>query len=328
MTQILRHFIREAISARYLIEAGAEPSRSKSTVGKSLNLMKIDEDPDKRQMLYSNLLLLLLATPAANVGDSTSACANIQMEMSENERRRLCLYIFGCLLAGITIAESAAATIGLWRAGTAALASGSRLTGYAYRIGSITTAINVPLAGKSWYDLHVLCLADPETLGMSEVERDRHIADILGNLYMNFALGGFARGSAEGIKGAQIIQQLKSASTFKNFATSFYDGTVYLRSTPAATIINMYLGYSAGGFYEEIIKRRAESLDLDKIYKVDPEFVEQLSVAIENDRISTIMVDVAHLEDVMRAKIMMLCQAGDDAGAAELYEQYKKLTSD
>lgn len=325
MAQILRHFIRESLQNRRLIEAGAPPSGG-SSIGKSPSLNLLDQSPEKRQQTYASLLLLMLI-PSANVGDTTDPCANYRMQLAERDRSRVALYVLGALMAGVVIAESVPATIALWRAGTASLAAGSRVMGVLQRGGAILTALNVPMASKQWYDLHVLCLSDPDELGMSEVERDGHIANAIGNLYINFALSGYARSAMQGLSGAQIIEQLKSSATFTSFASNFYNGTVYLRSMPAATVINTILGYSADGFYREIIKSRAESLDLDTLYEVNPELIDQLSKAIDRDKINTIMINVARLETVLMTKILALCDQGKSQEAEILYKQYLLLTS-
>lgn len=276
------------------------------------------KDPTKQEAFFRPILLLM-AVPPLNVDDSPDPCVNMRYLESEKDRQRAVKFALGLVLAGITLGESFIMTRALLAGASRNAATGAWVRAAAGRAGAGLIGLGTVSVGEQVYKLHVLCFNAEE---MSDLERDRKIADILGNLYVGFALSSIG---GKTMTGAEIKQAFSSSKTFADYTTWIYEITKTARNAKLAAPINAIIGVNFEHFYEMNTIRKIENLDLEKTYEINEDLATSLQNNIEQGYESSMMTNVVNMSDFLKLKIMAACEENllSRQEIQELYEVYR-----
>jgi len=274
-------------------------------------------------------LLLPLLVPAANVGDDPNPCVSLEQILDEQEREKYAYIIAGLGLAGISVFESGVAAAAAWRAGAAARATGSIVRAmFSYAMAGLNV-LNIVYITNCVLDLIKYCTSSGKDLSISEFDRNRKIAGLMGDLYIGFALSGVAGTSRTG---KEVIDLIKSSKTFGDFTKSFYAALNLLRVTDNAkwnaviVSVNSAIGWNFQTWYDGNALEKIRMIDPNVTYTIDAETTESLMSGIAKDKDNVTFTNAEIMRSLLIARIRELCSEKNPAkNKAEIDKYYAEL---
>lgn len=279
----------------------------------------------------------LVSTPAG-LGSTSNPCEAFKEVLNYEKDRRTAWAVAGMALGAAAAAEGIAVSSLLAREGLALWTSGSRLSAAWRGFSSLLGAFGALATVDQIYKLYILAFVPPETQNKTAAQINREILDIIGNLYIIYALGGLpaVKSGSGAATGEAIISQVKSQNNFASFVKTFIEKYSELRRSPyfnAAASLGVFPAINIETFYDSGAVKNLKRLDKQSLYEVDSEFIkENLLNNIDTDGVSeevTLIAAEMYRDDILK-QIEQMCASkistSDFSKIESLVKQYDELS--